>query len=55
VALLENAGLVRSTRVGEWTHYRRDGERIARVAEEFRLALGGTLLGGLTEREPGRA
>lgn len=29
MAVLERAGLVRSTRVGKWTHYRRDEERIA--------------------------
>ncbi|WP_326568742.1 metalloregulator ArsR/SmtB family transcription factor [Amycolatopsis rhabdoformis] len=29
LAELERAGLVRSTRVGKWTHYRRDEERIA--------------------------
>ncbi|MGX6448932.1 ArsR/SmtB family transcription factor [Patulibacter sp. S7RM1-6] len=32
MATLERAGLVRSTRVGRWTHYRRDEERIRRVA-----------------------
>ncbi|MBO2451077.1 helix-turn-helix transcriptional regulator [Actinomadura barringtoniae] len=31
MASLERAGLVRSTRVGKWTHYRRDEERIAQV------------------------
>lgn len=31
MALLERAGLVRSTRVGKWTHYRRDEERIAQL------------------------
>lgn len=55
MALLENAGLVRSTRVGKWTHYRRDEERIARVVEEFRLALGGTLLDDPPDRESGTA
>jgi DNA-binding transcriptional ArsR family regulator len=39
MAELERAGLVRSTRVGKWTHYRRDEERIARLVE----ALGQTL------------
>jgi DNA-binding transcriptional ArsR family regulator len=29
LAELERAGLVRSTRVGKWTHYKRDEERIA--------------------------
>ena len=31
MAELERAGLVRATRVGKWTHYRRDEERIARL------------------------
>ncbi|MFI7636902.1 ArsR/SmtB family transcription factor [Nonomuraea sp. NPDC049400] len=30
---LERAGLVQSTRVGKWTHYKRDEARIRRVAE----------------------
>jgi ArsR family transcriptional regulator len=33
MAELERAGLVRSTRVGKWTHYRRDDERIAEVVD----------------------
>ncbi|HEX2316255.1 MAG TPA: metalloregulator ArsR/SmtB family transcription factor [Thermomonospora sp.] len=33
MAALERAGLVRSTRVGKWTHYRRDEERIARLID----------------------
>lgn len=32
MSTLERAGLVRSTRVGKWTHYRRDEERLAQVA-----------------------
>lgn len=28
---LERAGLVRSTRIGKWTHYRRDEDRIRRL------------------------
>ncbi|WHT16794.1 metalloregulator ArsR/SmtB family transcription factor [Crossiella sp. CA-258035] len=32
---LERAGLVRSTRVGKWTHYRRDEGRIAQLVEEL--------------------
>ncbi|KUL46008.1 ArsR family transcriptional regulator [Streptomyces sp. NRRL F-4489] len=32
MSTLERAGLVRSTRVGKWTHYRRDEERLAEVA-----------------------
>lgn len=31
MATLERAGLVRSTRIGKWTHYRRDEERISAV------------------------
>jgi DNA-binding transcriptional ArsR family regulator len=37
MATLERAGLVRSTRVGKWTHFRRDEDRIRQVAR----ALGG--------------
>ncbi|MGI5336633.1 ArsR/SmtB family transcription factor [Streptomyces sp. CA-181903] len=33
MAALERAGLVRSTRVGKWTHYRRDEGRLRRLAE----------------------
>jgi DNA-binding transcriptional ArsR family regulator len=33
MASLERAGLVRSTRVGKWTHYRRDEERIAALVD----------------------
>ncbi|WP_433335591.1 ArsR/SmtB family transcription factor [Spirillospora sp. CA-294931] len=33
MASLQRAGLVTSTRVGKWTHYRRDEERIARLVE----------------------
>lgn len=39
MAELERAGLVRSTRVGKWTHYKRDEQRIA----ELVAALGHTL------------
>lgn len=39
LAELERAGLVRSTRVGKWTHYRRDEQRIAQLV----AALGQTL------------
>jgi DNA-binding transcriptional ArsR family regulator len=39
MAELERAGLVRSTRVGKWTHYKRDEQRIARLV----AALGQTL------------
>ncbi|MFI0742891.1 ArsR/SmtB family transcription factor [Streptomyces sp. NPDC021100] len=33
MAALERAGLVRSTRVGKWTHYRRDEGRLRRLAD----------------------
>jgi ArsR family transcriptional regulator len=33
MASLQRAGLVHSTRVGKWTHYRRDEERIAQLVE----------------------
>ena len=39
MAELERAGLVRSTRVGKWTHYKRDEQRIAQLV----TALGQTL------------
>jgi ArsR family transcriptional regulator len=39
MAELQRAGLVQATRVGKWTHYRRDEERIA----ELVAALGRTL------------
>jgi DNA-binding transcriptional ArsR family regulator len=39
MAELERAGLVTATRVGKWTHYKRDEERIA----ELVAALGQTL------------
>ncbi|MET9324729.1 metalloregulator ArsR/SmtB family transcription factor [Streptomyces sp. NPDC003038] len=35
MSTLERAGLVRSTRVGKWTHYRRDEERLAQVARSI--------------------
>ncbi|GHE85450.1 ArsR/SmtB family transcription factor [Streptomyces spiralis] len=35
MSTLERAGLVRPTRVGKWTHYRRDEERLAQVARAF--------------------
>ncbi|MFF7360377.1 metalloregulator ArsR/SmtB family transcription factor [Streptomyces sp. NPDC008125] len=40
MAVLERAGLVRSARVGKWTHYRRDEERIARLIEQLRQNIG---------------
>jgi DNA-binding transcriptional ArsR family regulator len=33
MATLERAGLVRSTRVGKWTHYRRDESRLKQLAD----------------------
>ncbi|RDI53308.1 ArsR/SmtB family transcription factor [Nocardia mexicana] len=35
MAELERAGLVRSTRVGKWTHYKRDEQRIAELVGEL--------------------
>jgi len=32
MSTLERAGLVRSTRVGKFTHYRRDDDRLAEIA-----------------------
>jgi ArsR family transcriptional regulator len=39
MAELQRAGLVKATRVGKWTHYKRDEQRIA----EFVALLGKTL------------
>ncbi|MFF6913042.1 helix-turn-helix domain-containing protein [Streptomyces sp. NPDC012466] len=39
MSTLERAGLVRPTRIGKWTHYRRDEERLTQVAR----AIGTTL------------
>jgi ArsR family transcriptional regulator len=39
MASLERAGLVISTRVGKWTHYRRDEARIARLVEALGRSL----------------
>ncbi|MES9537848.1 MULTISPECIES: metalloregulator ArsR/SmtB family transcription factor [unclassified Actinomadura] len=39
MSTLERAGLVRSTRVGKWTHYRRDEERVARLAEALAITV----------------
>jgi ArsR family transcriptional regulator len=39
MAELQRAGLVQATRVGKWTHYRRDEQRIA----QFVAVLGRTL------------
>ncbi|MFI5613839.1 ArsR/SmtB family transcription factor [Amycolatopsis sp. NPDC051903] len=35
LAELERAGLVRSTRVGKWTHYKRDEDRIAELVSSL--------------------
>lgn len=35
MAELERAGLVRSTRIGKWTHYKRDEARIAELIGEL--------------------
>jgi DNA-binding transcriptional ArsR family regulator len=32
MATLERAGLVRSTRIGKWTHYRRDEDALSELA-----------------------
>jgi DNA-binding transcriptional ArsR family regulator len=40
MATLERAGFVRSTRVGKWTHYRRDEARIAELIEQLRRCVG---------------
>lgn len=39
LAELQRAGLVRATRVGKWTHYRRDEQRIAALVAELGRAL----------------
>ncbi len=39
MSTLERAGLVHPTRIGKWTHYRRDEERLAQVAR----AIGSTI------------
>ncbi|NUP68059.1 MAG: helix-turn-helix transcriptional regulator [Nonomuraea sp.] len=39
MSALERAGLVRSTRVGKWTHYRRDEESIARFVDTLGRSL----------------
>lgn len=39
MSTLERAGLVHPTRVGKWTHYRRDDERLAQVAREINTTL----------------
>ncbi|MFI6031453.1 ArsR/SmtB family transcription factor [Amycolatopsis magusensis] len=39
MASLHRAGLVRSTRVGKWTHYRRDEDRIAQLVDSLGRSL----------------
>lgn len=39
MAELQRAGLVRATRVGKWTHYRRDEERIAQLVDTLGRSL----------------
>jgi ArsR family transcriptional regulator len=39
MAELQRAGLVRATRVGKWTHYKRDERRIADLVSELGRAL----------------
>lgn len=39
MSTLERAGLVRPTRVGKWTHYRRDEERLAQVARAIHTTI----------------
>lgn len=39
MAELQRAGLVRATRVGKWTHYKRDEERIADLVAELGRSL----------------
>lgn len=39
LAVLQEAGLVVSRRIGPWTHFARDEERIGRLAEQVRTSL----------------
>ncbi|WP_433448065.1 ArsR/SmtB family transcription factor [Streptomyces sp. CA-142005] len=39
MAELQRAGLVRATRVGKWTHYKRDEQRIADLVAELGRSL----------------
>lgn len=36
MATLERAGLVRSTRIGKWIHYKRDEDMMSRLAQALR-------------------
>ena len=39
MAVLQSAGLVTSVRIGQWTHYRRDEQRITALADHIRSEL----------------
>jgi ArsR family transcriptional regulator len=39
MAVLHTAGLVDSTRIGQWTHYRRNEQRIAQLAAHIGSSL----------------
>lgn len=39
MAVLHDAGLVTSTRIGQWTHFRRNEEPIQRFADHLRAVL----------------
>lgn len=39
MAVLQRAGLVTSTKVGQWTHYKRDDDRLHRVGAYLRTDL----------------
>ena len=41
LAELQRAGLVQATRVGKWTHYKRDEQRIAQVVTALAETLSG--------------
>jgi DNA-binding transcriptional ArsR family regulator len=39
LSTLERAGLVTSTRVGKWTHYRRDDARVAQLLTDLGISI----------------
>lgn len=39
MSVLQAAGLVTSVRIGQWTHYRRDEQRITQLADHIRSEL----------------
>lgn len=39
MAVLQRAGLVTSQRIGQWTHYKRDEQRIAELATRLKTEL----------------